>query len=339
MGTTPSKLEDMLAYAGVAKFQTRVATKIHDVWRDSLPRRPDGTREPRLKTIRAKEPGEISRDIDIANTKFEDLPARWKDTNLNAARVMVSELLRHVKTKDLTSRSRLKKLDLPFIETAAHFTHQQWILEHQHSSDTAALIPYYLLPEKDKNLLRKLVRMTIDMYDPEKDRLDNTMFPPRDLVIVPLPPLKEDEDDGKPKPWDEVADDDENDEDVARQIACVDLLDCRFIVRHRSQCISQSWCSSHVIGCSSKKTERRRSTPQGGRGAPQSRRRRRASTQESLAPLLRVGDQGTSRKRSCVRFTVASLLCGNRVPFECISSPRLPVGASVDSGELCTRIF
>ena len=233
MGAADSKLEDMMVHGGAGKFQARLAGKIHSAWQESRRLLPDGTRQPSWKTLRSSEPGVPSTTIDIANTKFFDLPDRWKLSNLNAARVIVSEILRHVKasTKGKIDSRSAKKLDLEFIEVAAHFTHQQWITEHQHSCDAAALIPYYLLDNSNKNFLRKLVRLGIDLYDPEEDRLDNTLFPPRDFVVVPLPSIEEDNvvsKGGKKrvmKPWESAFPGEEEDEEVVRW--CGGLCVCR----------------------------------------------------------------------------------------------------------------
>jgi hypothetical protein len=203
MGNQDSKLEDMMAYGGATKYQLRVAENIHRIWQETQPVTADGKRRPRYKTVRGAEPGESSKEVDIANTPFADLPEVYKSTNMNSARVVVSEILRHVKTRDM---KHSKQLDLDFVEMAAHFTHQQYIIEHQHSSDTEALIPYYLLPPKEKTLLRKFIRTGISLYDPDEDRLDNTLFPPRALVVVRLPPLVDDERPELAKAWETDSD-------------------------------------------------------------------------------------------------------------------------------------
>ena len=206
-----------MVYGGASKYQVRVASKIHATWQANQPLLADGrTRKHRWKTILSSDPADPSRQVDIANTAFHDLPEKWKLTNMNAARAIVSELLRHVKVK---GGRRPKTLNVEFVEIASHFAHQQWITEHQHSCDTNALIPFYLLPLRKKNLLRKLVRMAIDLYDPEVDRLDNSVFPPRELVVVPLPDL---EPDGE-EPVQKAAWDEDEDEDAVAAVCDVAL--------------------------------------------------------------------------------------------------------------------
>ena len=148
---------------------------------------------------------EDTETVDLTNLDFESLPPDWKRSNINAAHVIVNEILRHVKTKQGNS-NHANKLDLPFIEKAAHYTHQQWIIENEHSSDTFGLIPYYLLPNKTKNLIRRMVRKAIELYDPQKDRFDTRFFPPRAMVVVPLPDIVEDKADDLNKPWEHVGD-------------------------------------------------------------------------------------------------------------------------------------
>jgi hypothetical protein len=194
MGNFTTKLEDMLVHSGTEVYRARVAAAVHDEWCASQPRQPDGTRVPRLKHV-ASSTGQAV-EVDIANTNFDGLPQKWKETNLKAAGVIVSEILRHVKAPERQDNGgsfgrQQKHLDVDFIEMAAHFTHQQWILEHQYASNTSELIPYYLLPQASKNLLRRFVRQAIALYDPVRDRMDTQLFPPREHVVVPLPPLGE----------------------------------------------------------------------------------------------------------------------------------------------------
>ena len=206
-------------HAGAANFELRLATKVHEIWRQTQPLLPDGTRRPRLKSLPKHEQLNGSAVADIANLPFEKLPQKWKQSNLTAARTVVGEILRHIKASNLYPVGS-KKLDLDFVERAAHFTHQQWIIERQHSSDTSALVPYYLLPPKNKNLLRKLVRQGIDLYDPELDRMNNALFPPRGMVVVALPPLVEVVDTEK-KPWEEAVEDlDEEERRVCFDFDC-----------------------------------------------------------------------------------------------------------------------
>lgn len=231
MGNEVSVPEDMLKYDGAKNYQARVAAELHAVWQQARPDKNDGSKIPHLKP---RSPSLLSRTgksptsssslgsepdlyfdtthhgldlVDIANLSFLELPPEWKRANLNSARVIVSEILRHIKTPTTRRTGEHNHLDEDFVEKAAHYTHQQWILDHEDSgaSNHSDLIPYYLLSSRTKNLIRRLVRKGIELYAPDKDRLSGKLFPPRAMVIVPLPPIVDrDETSNMVKPWENI---------------------------------------------------------------------------------------------------------------------------------------
>lgn len=206
MGNQNVKVEDMTNYEGAPAYEARVAAAVHKTWQEAQPLCKDGTRLPRLK----KKTETSTDQLDIANSKFADLPEKWKQANVTTANMVVGEILRHVK-KD-NARKTNNKLDDIFVESAAHFTHQRWIMDHQYSSNIMALTPYYLLRLRHKNMLRRFVRAGIDLYNPESYNMDSRIFPPRDLVVVPLKELVDE--DPEEHPWDgNDTEDDKNNED------------------------------------------------------------------------------------------------------------------------------
>lgn len=139
----------------------RVASKLHDAWRE--PRRMKGTDqfEPRIKSTK----DEVwivahggREEVDIANTTYEDLPEDWKSENKKSAEVAVSEIL--------TAERKGIPLDDKFIESASETQHLQWLERNKNWAPPEQQKPYGQLSEDEKEKDRVVVRTAMDVYKP-----------------------------------------------------------------------------------------------------------------------------------------------------------------------------
>lgn len=76
------------------EMEVNLASLIHKEWRRTR-LKPDGTCEPRIKkTIDTNwiEKNKGDGNVDIANTKFEDLPEDWQQENLSSSKVAVEKI-------------------------------------------------------------------------------------------------------------------------------------------------------------------------------------------------------------------------------------------------------
>jgi hypothetical protein len=117
---------------------TELASYFHDEWRKHRLKsgthgQPTAFYEPRLKDNGS------GGEVDIANTKYQDLPEKWQAEN-RAAAIAVLEILKP--------------------EVAAE-VHVEW--SKRNPSSNLAEIPYELLPEEEKAKDRAQVYAAIDL--------------------------------------------------------------------------------------------------------------------------------------------------------------------------------
>ncbi|MFI7438536.1 hypothetical protein [Nonomuraea indica] len=134
-----------------------VAARLHEIWR--APRwRPGGGYEPRLKTT--KDPAWIRRhgtdEVDIANTRYRDLPADWQKENRDSAAVGVR----------LVDDGRRRGADLTsveFMEEASEQVHIAWLDRNGAWAPPEQRLPYRELSEEEKEKDRVVVRAAVDL--------------------------------------------------------------------------------------------------------------------------------------------------------------------------------
>ena len=137
----------------------KVASKLHDAWRE--PRRIEGTDkfEPRIKPVKDEQwplrhNGQT--EIDIANTSYENLPAPWQAENKAAAQSAVNAILK--------AQTHSTPLNEDFIEFASNQQHQDWLLRNGEWAPQEQKLPYNQLPESEKEKDRVVVRTALDIY-------------------------------------------------------------------------------------------------------------------------------------------------------------------------------
>lgn len=141
-----------LARTGQARRADTVAGRLHDRWRASR-RLPDGGYEPRMKTT--TDPAWIRRhgtdQVDIANTRYADLPADWQKENKESATVAVR----------LVDDARRRGVDLDsdeFMEAAGEKVHDAWLDRNGGWAPPEQRLPYAELSEEEKEKDRVVVR-------------------------------------------------------------------------------------------------------------------------------------------------------------------------------------
>ena len=133
----------------------KVAGRFHDAWR--APRKlSDGTYEPRVKTT--TDPAWIKKhdtgQVDIANTRYRDLPADWKRENQESARVGV-QLVDEARTSGVDVRSER------FMEEASSVVHDKWLVRNRDWAPEEQRLPYERLSEAEKEKDRDVIRMVL----------------------------------------------------------------------------------------------------------------------------------------------------------------------------------
>lgn len=142
---------------------TKVASKLHDAWRE--PRRIAGTDtfEPRIKPAKdeawtASHNGQT--EVDIANTSYENLPEPWKAENKAAAESAVSEIKK--------AEASNIPLDESFIETASAAQHVAWLERNGSWAPEEQKLSYDKLSESEKEKDRVVIRTALDVYKESK---------------------------------------------------------------------------------------------------------------------------------------------------------------------------
>ncbi|MEV0195965.1 hypothetical protein [Nonomuraea sp. NPDC050691] len=133
-----------------------VAGRLHDTWRASR-RLPGGGYEPRIKptTDQAWIRRNGTDQVDIANTRYRDLPADWQKENKESATVAVR----------LVSDARKRGDDLTsdeFMETASEKVHVAWLRRNGEWAPPEQQLPYRELSHAEKEKDRVVVREALD---------------------------------------------------------------------------------------------------------------------------------------------------------------------------------
>ncbi|MEU4234125.1 hypothetical protein AB0F17_58465 [Nonomuraea sp. NPDC026600] len=136
-----------------------VADRLHDAWR--TPRRlPGGGYEPRVKTT--TDQAWIKRrgtdEVDIANTRYKDLPADWQKENKESATVAVR----------LVDDARKHGADLKgekFMESASESVHDAWLRRNGEWAPPEQKLPYHQLSQAEKEKDRVVVREALAKED------------------------------------------------------------------------------------------------------------------------------------------------------------------------------
>lgn len=162
-------LRNALSRAGrifMSLFKTRqarridaVSDRLHEAWR--APRRlPGGGYEARVKTT--TDQAWIRRhgtdQVDIANTRYKDLPADWQKENKESATVAV-------RLVDDASRRGVDLKGEEFMESASERVHDAWLRRNGEWAPPEQKLPYQELSQVEKEKDRVVVREALAEQD------------------------------------------------------------------------------------------------------------------------------------------------------------------------------
>lgn len=136
------------------QFTEKLASKLHDIWREPR-KKSDGTYEPRLKDTKDEKwiKANNKKQVDIANTDYEDLPEDWKKENRDSALVATNIVFKAVANKT--------KMNDKFIEEASASIHAEWLKRNEWAKGGELDVPYSKLIEAEKAKDRNIIKLAI----------------------------------------------------------------------------------------------------------------------------------------------------------------------------------
>ena len=166
IGPTKQELLEKLSSDPKEYFAEKMGSYLHEEWRKTRLKE-DGTYEPRIK--KSKDSEWIQKhgtdEVDIANTKFEDLPSNWQYENLEAAKVAVELVYDKVADGE--------EITPEMIEEMSSVVHEKWLERNDWVYDKEYGNPilakaYEALPEDEKAKDRAQVETAIRIISEEK---------------------------------------------------------------------------------------------------------------------------------------------------------------------------
>ena len=166
IGPTKQELLEKLSSDPKGYFAEKMGSYLHEEWRKTRLKE-DGTYEPRIK--KSKDSEWIQKhgtdEVDIANTKFEDLPSDWQYENLEAAKVAVDLVYEKVSSGE--------EISPEMIENLSSVVHEKWLERNDRVYNLnywnpILTQPYNALPEDEKVKDRAQILLAIDMIKSEK---------------------------------------------------------------------------------------------------------------------------------------------------------------------------
>lgn len=152
--------------SGKEYFIQKMGSYLHEEWRKTRLTE-DWTYEPRMKKSKDAEWTEKhgTDDVDIANTKFEDLPSNWQYENLEAAKVAVELVYEKVASGE--------EITPEMIEEMSSVVHEKWLERNDWVYDKeywnpVLAQPYADLPEEEKAKDRVQIEAAIRIISEEK---------------------------------------------------------------------------------------------------------------------------------------------------------------------------
>lgn len=140
----------------------------HDVRRSTRKKMEDGTYEPRWKPAEDEEWSKAhgwTQEIDIANTKFEDLSPKWKKENYDAAKCAIDLVYDKVLDVFINNKWFWRTVfDFNTIENLSSVVHDERMKRNPRNkeSEPEKFVPYNELPEeekaKDRNQILQAIR-------------------------------------------------------------------------------------------------------------------------------------------------------------------------------------
>ncbi|WP_138687876.1 hypothetical protein [Nonomuraea zeae] len=135
----------------------RVSGCLHDKWREAR-RLSDGTFDPRIKktTDQAWARRHGTDEVDIANTRYDDLPVDWQKDNRESATVAVRVI-------DAARRNGADLRHEDFMEDAGEQVHDEWLRRNKDWAPPEQSLKYADLSEAEKEKDRVVVREALNV--------------------------------------------------------------------------------------------------------------------------------------------------------------------------------
>lgn len=130
----------------------------HDAWRSARKKMEDWTYEPRWKPAKDEEWSKAhgwAQELDIANTKFEDLSPKWKQENYDAAKCAIDLVYDKIVMCLMQKREWERWRDVFTVEAIESFSsvvHDERMKRNPWNKETEPekFVPYNELPEEEK---------------------------------------------------------------------------------------------------------------------------------------------------------------------------------------------
>lgn len=136
---------------------TELGSQLHDEWRKPRWREESKDYEPRVKKTKDAEWSKAhggATEVDIANTKYEELPSDWQGENKISAEIAVNEVERALGAGI--------PLDGSFVEAASSTLHEKWLERNGSWAPPEQNKPYSELSEEEKKKDRDIIKIAIE---------------------------------------------------------------------------------------------------------------------------------------------------------------------------------
>ena len=135
-----------------------LSNEIHEEWRGHFWREELKDYEPVIK--KTKDPAWSqahggATEVDIANTKYEDLPSEWQGENKISAEIAITTVEKTIKDG--------MPLNESFIEAASSVLHDKWLERNGSLALPEQNKPYIELSEEEKEKDRIIIRKAIEI--------------------------------------------------------------------------------------------------------------------------------------------------------------------------------
>lgn len=135
-----------------------LAPLLHKKWQ-SLRQKNDGQFAPMIEKTKDKMWIKIhhSRYLDIANTKYIDLPQDWRLENEKSASVALTEIYK--------AKNNKEQFNKDFIEKASAVLHKKWLMRNKMIATSLQKLDYKELPELEKEADRAITRLCLKIVN------------------------------------------------------------------------------------------------------------------------------------------------------------------------------
>ena len=134
--------------SGLGKAVEMLASKLHGIWADNY--RSGEMAKGNENPTRMKDDG-MGGQVDILNTSYSDLPAKWQSENKAQAESAIGLVAKNMDSASMD------------IEGLAAQIHEQWLSRNSWAKDGPLGVPYNELPEEEKQKDRDVITAAQDI--------------------------------------------------------------------------------------------------------------------------------------------------------------------------------